>query len=152
ALAAVPRDGTPSPRDPVGPFVGANTNPAPGPAPVKEKADPKELEAKDLEALRGEWRAVKMETDQKAVTEREVASIRAFVEGNHLRMRSEEEHWQIEFEIALVPTEKPKHINRYPLGKGGKPDPTKVEFGIYELNGDSFKLCVPHSANESKKV
>ncbi len=139
ALAAVPRhSGEPA--------ADASPRSASRPAPVP-KAPPtaKELEAKDLKALEGQWRAVKLNTE-KELTETELASARFIFVGSDLTVRStnENEH----FKVALVPTESPRGIDL--TLKNDERSAGKVIHGIYELKGDALTICIRHFASEDQ--
>jgi RNA polymerase sigma factor (sigma-70 family) len=145
ALAAVARDGSAPSRTDRAPVGGAG---AALDAP-KQKPDPKELEAKELKALGGEWRIVNLENDQEKIGEDELVMLRAVFTGNELRLsgvKDKEEN----FKIALAPGEKPKHIDLTIVADVDDPEAGKVVHGIYELSADALKLCFPHSAFDAK--
>ncbi|WP_162672870.1 sigma-70 family RNA polymerase sigma factor [Gemmata massiliana] len=139
ALAAVPRhSGEPA--------ADASPRSTSRPAPVpKAPPNAKELEAKDLKALEGQWRAVKLNTE-KELTETELASARFIFVGSDLTVRStnENEH----FKVALVPTESPRGIDL--TLKNDERSAGKVIHGIYELKGDALTICIRHFASEDQ--
>jgi RNA polymerase sigma factor (sigma-70 family) len=137
ALAAVPRDGTSPPRADRAHLIGAKAVPDP----PKEKPDPKELEAKDLKAFKGEWRVVRMEMPDKELTEHEMATIRMAFDGNDLQIRRGVEGGVEKSRIALAAAETPKHIDLRIVDKDGEPEMGQFAPGIYELKGDFLNLC-----------
>jgi RNA polymerase sigma factor (sigma-70 family) len=150
ALAAVPRDETPQPA-PRALLGGARAEPEP----PKEKPDPKDLEAKELMALKGEWRVVNLEADPKLsvngekVSEAEMATMRAVFAGNELRIESatkkaEEKRKVTEnFKVSLAPAGTPKRIDLAINDRNnGAEDFGRVAPGIYELTADTLRVCI----------
>ncbi len=140
ALAAVPRNTTKPALDGAAPLAARSAAPVP-----KDKPTAKELEARELKALEGQWRAVKLNTERE-LTETELASARFIFAKSDLTIRStnENEH----FKVALVPTESPRGIDL--TLKNDERSAGKVIHGIYELKGDALTICIRHFASEDQ--
>ncbi|MBP3958923.1 sigma-70 family RNA polymerase sigma factor [Gemmata sp. G18] len=139
-LAAVSRNTTEPAMGGSAPLAARSAAPVP-----KDKPTAKELEARELKALKGEWRVVKLETDRK--NERELAGLRFAFTDNHLAIRSANEDENENFTVGLVPTESPRHVDlTIENPEKGERDAGKVARGIYELKGDTLTLCVRHFA------
>ena len=145
AVAAVPRTGSSA----VAAERVAFVSPAAPRAPQKEKLDPKEREAKELKALKGDWRFVRMETNEFNYSEDELAKMRAAFSGNDLHISGIVDEGE-DYKLALTPTETPCHIDLTVQGGDENPNAGKTAYGIYELTGDTFKLCVPERSFEPK--
>ena len=97
----------------------------------------REAARKDLAALQGTWILVAMETEGDAVPAEEFKGWHAVYEGDAVTLHSETEVRRHGI-TTLDPTRNPKAINTW--DQDGPYDDRTVP-GIYELKGDSLKLC-----------
>ncbi len=144
AVAAVPRHGPLATADRV-----ALARPAASRVPQKEKPDPKELEAKEFKALKGEWRVVKVESGEETADDDELANMRATFFGNDSRItgaQGGDDHCK----MALALAKTPRQIDLTIQGGDENPNAGKVKHGIYERTGDTLKLCIPETSFEPK--
>jgi uncharacterized protein (TIGR03067 family) len=140
ALAAIPRNATadPTARAPGAALVMVPA--APTGIPVahlkddKNEKAAKELEAKELKALQGNWRVVKLETDGHEVPPEELVKRRLLVEDDVIDMKPNK------MRIKLAPGKSPKEIDFTPLDG---PNKGKTMPCIYKLDDDKLTLCLP---------
>jgi len=91
---------------------------------------------KDLEKVQGTWTMAALEVDGKPVPEEKLKSSMLTIKGDKYIIKIKDEtHETI---IKLDPTKKPKEIDMT-FTEGANKD--KVLKGIYELDGDKFKIC-----------
>lgn len=149
ALAGVPA-ATAGGADPTPPSVGllvsagGATQPVGRPAGDKKE---KELEAKELKLLGGEWRAVKVEIGGQEIPADQVAKRRITIVDDLLaEVRNPNGGARHEVKISLSPGKSPKEIDITPLDG---PDKDKTFPGIYKLDGDQLTICLPLAGGES---
>lgn len=101
-------------------------------------ADPPSEDAgkKDLAMMQGDWNMVSMVRDGKPIPDADVRATSRTVQGNQYRvLRSGNVIGKGTFKIDA--TKKPKTIDFSPESA----DNDQVMLGIYEFDGDNFKLC-----------
>jgi uncharacterized protein (TIGR03067 family) len=91
---------------------------------------------KELEKLQGTWTMAALEVDGKPVPEEKLKSSTLTIKGDKYIIKVKDDtHETI---INLDPTKKPKEMDMT-FTEGANKD--KVLKGIYELDGDTFKIC-----------
>ena len=94
---------------------------------------------KDLEQLQGTWLLVSAERDGKKVADDEVKKVKLVVTGNKFCFLSGSEvGTSAEGTFTLDATKKPKATDS--TANAG-PDKGKTFFGIYDIEGDTHKVC-----------
>jgi uncharacterized protein (TIGR03067 family) len=102
---------------------------------------------KDLDKLQGTWAVTAMEKGGEAAPKDVVEKITVTFKGNKIIMDGPlaapkgEEPVKPEFTVKLDPAKKPKAIDTTPLSGKFK---GKTQMGIYQLEGDELKLCLPN--------
>jgi uncharacterized protein (TIGR03067 family) len=89
---------------------------------------------KELEGLQGEWALVSATRDGKGMPAERVRTYRNTVKGDRFTITAEGKVAE-EGTMKLDPSRKPKEVELI-LAEGHK-----TALGIYELNGDTYKLC-----------
>jgi uncharacterized protein (TIGR03067 family) len=99
-------------------------------------ADPAADAKKDLDKLQGTWIMAELEVEGAQVAPERLRGTKLVVKGDkYIVTVKNESHETV---ITLDPTKKPKAIDM--VFRDG-PNKDKVHRGIYEVNGDTFKLC-----------
>lgn len=100
-------------------------------------ADSNEDQAKkDLEALAGTWAMTALEVEGEKVSEERIQGTELVIKDGKYIVTARGQSY--ETAITLDPSKKPKEIDM--TFKDG-PNKDKVQRAIYELEGDTFKLC-----------
>ncbi|HXG12536.1 MAG TPA: TIGR03067 domain-containing protein [Gemmataceae bacterium] len=100
-------------------------------------ADDKEDAArKELEKLQGTWEMAALEVEGQPVPAEKLQGTTLLIKGDRYIVKVKDQTY--ETIITLDPTKKPKTIDMVFLDG---PNKDKVHRGIYELEGDTFKLC-----------
>jgi uncharacterized protein (TIGR03067 family) len=86
--------------------------------------------------LQGDWTIQSMEQDGHKAPAEKIKAVRIVIDGDRLTVHGEK---GMESTIKLDSSKKPHHIDIV-LNDG--PDKGKVWHGIYELQGDDWKLCL----------
>ncbi|MCI0462173.1 MAG: TIGR03067 domain-containing protein [Gemmataceae bacterium] len=102
---------------------------------------------KDLEKVQGAWVVTLMEEMGKKAPNEVIKGLGAQIKGDRLTL-SEQGKVIMDFEIKLDPAQKPKAVDfTYLAGE----DKGKKELGIYEIEGDTLKLCVNDGGKDRPK-
>jgi uncharacterized protein (TIGR03067 family) len=100
-------------------------------------ADTKDNEAKkELEKLQGTWYMAALEVEGQQVAEEKLQSATLTIKGDKYTVTVKDTTY--ETVITLDPSKKPKAID---MVFTDGPNKDKIHRGIYELDGDTFKLC-----------
>jgi uncharacterized protein (TIGR03067 family) len=113
-------------------------------------ADDKDKEKavkKDLKAFAGKWKAVSVESDGKKITEDELKDIYVTHDGNKITVRKGDTP-MVEGTIEIDPTKKPKTVDFTSTQEKTK---GQVSRGIYEFDGDSYRLCLAAPGKDRPK-
>src|SRR5262249_36978827 len=100
---------------------------------------------KDQKRMQGTWAMVALEVDGKLVGEDKLKDTVLLIKGNRYITRVKDE--EIETTFTLDPSKKPKAIDMV-FSEGEKKD--KVLKGIYEIDGDTLKLCRGLTAEQQR--
>jgi uncharacterized protein (TIGR03067 family) len=98
-------------------------------------ADGPELAKKELAALEGTWTMASLEVEGQQVSEDRLGGELTIKEGKYIVTTRGKPHETL---ITFDPTKKPKHIDMV-FTEG--PNKDKTHRGIYEVEGDTFKVC-----------
>src|SRR5262245_38661383 len=93
---------------------------------------------KELEKMQGTWQLVFGERDGKKFTEEEIKKTKLIIKGDTFRIPDSDVGTAQEGTFKIDASKKPKEIDSM-AGKG--PDKGKTSPGIYELDGDTHKVC-----------
>jgi len=101
--------------------------------------------AKDLQAFKGTWRLSSKEEDGKKFSEEEIKDVIGTIDGSGKVSVRRGDKVINEGTVKLDPTRKPKPIDV--IFTGGERKGQAV-LGIYEIEGDAFRVCVAHPGDE----
>jgi uncharacterized protein (TIGR03067 family) len=107
-----------------------------------------DLAKKDLDALKGTWKAVGGEEDGKAVPEEDAKKFKLVVDGDKYTFTVEgvsEEQGT----LKVDPGQKPKAIDVMIMSGDDK---GKEQHGLYDVEGDTLKLCFSPPGGERPKA
>jgi uncharacterized protein (TIGR03067 family) len=108
-------------------------------------ADDKDAAKQDLDKLQGEWTLESGERDGQAIPEEFVKSLKRVIKDNTSVVSRDGEALS-KSTFKLDPTKKPKAIDITLEQEKDKPI-----LGIYELDGDTFKICYGQPGGERPK-
>jgi len=103
----------------------------------------------DLDKLQGKWILVAMEVDGEEFPAEDRKDWTAEYEGNKLTLRAGETVRRRGI-VTLNTSRNPKAMNTWDLTKDGPFEDQTVP-GIYEISGDSLKVCFARPGNERPK-
>jgi uncharacterized protein (TIGR03067 family) len=107
----------------------------------KPKADAK----KELEKLQGTWVMVGLEVNGEAVPEKKIKGTTLVIKGDKYTVKVKDTKHETTFKID--PSKEPKAIDMYfPDG----PNLPKLSEGVYELDGDTLKVCRNQTPGEAR--
>jgi uncharacterized protein (TIGR03067 family) len=96
----------------------------------------KDQAKKDLDSLQGTWVMAGLEVEGKQVPEEKITGTTLTIKGDRYIVKVKDTAHEVT--IKLDPAKKPKAIDMYfPDG----PELPKLAKGIYEVDGDTFKIC-----------
>jgi uncharacterized protein (TIGR03067 family) len=102
-----------------------------------DKADDKaDAVKKELAKIDGSWQMVSMEIDGNTASDDDVSKIVLVMKGGNYTVEGVDQ--ELKGTLTFDPTKKPKTVERK---ETEGPDKGETRYGIYELNGDEFKLC-----------
>jgi uncharacterized protein (TIGR03067 family) len=104
-----------------------------------------EAVAKDLETFKGTWRLSSREEDGKKNSEEEIKDLIATIDGSGKVSVRRGDKLINEGTVKLDPTKKPKTVDVTFTGGERK---GQAVVGIYELEGDTFRVCVARPGDE----
>jgi uncharacterized protein (TIGR03067 family) len=104
-----------------------------------------EAVAKDLEAFKGTWRLIAKEENGKKFSEEEIKDVIATNDGAGKVSVRHGDKVMGEATVKLNPTTKPKTID-FTFTEGEQKGKTRP--GIYEIDGDTFRVCVARPGDE----
>ncbi|HYV36324.1 MAG TPA: TIGR03067 domain-containing protein [Gemmataceae bacterium] len=102
---------------------------------------------KDQELMQGAWQVTSATSGGMALPAEIVAKIQFIVKGDAVILQMEGEPEKKHATFKLDSSKKPKHIDIMPSEPAG----AKVETGIYELNGDTLRICTVEGAERPKE-
>jgi uncharacterized protein (TIGR03067 family) len=103
---------------------------------------------KDLEQLQGTWEIVEVVSDGQAAPADKVKGGQVVFKDDEMTLKeSSDDKDPRKFRIQLDPSKKPKALDSTALNRDYK---GSVTLAIYELDGDTLKLCAPNN-HEAKK-
>jgi uncharacterized protein (TIGR03067 family) len=100
-------------------------------------ADPAEDAKKEIEKFRGTWKWISMESEGTKLPEATFKDSRLIMDGDKFIARDPKETLSGTFTVSVI--RKPKTIDVI-FDEG--PEKGKVFKGIYELEGDTYKVCI----------
>jgi uncharacterized protein (TIGR03067 family) len=100
-------------------------------------ADPPEDARKEIEKFRGTWKWIFMESEGTKLPEETFKNSRLIMDGEKFIARDPKETLSGTFTVSV--SRKPKTID-VTFNEG--PEKGKVFKGIYELEGDTYKVCI----------
>jgi uncharacterized protein (TIGR03067 family) len=106
--------------------------------------DEREVARKELAGLQGEWTLVSATRDGKEMPAERVKGYKNTIKGDKFTITSAGKRAE-EGTMKLHPRKKPKEVE-FILGEG-----KKTALGIYELSGDTYKLCYASPGKDRPK-
>ncbi len=106
----------------------------------------KEGVAKELEKFRGTWKYTSMEQDGRPVPEAQYRAARLTIKGDRFTFALGDSTSHGTFKVD--PAKKPKAID---ITFTDGPDKGKTIQGVYEVTGDTYKVCLGSKANDRPK-
>jgi len=99
--------------------------------------DADEAVKKELARFEGTWKFISIETEKEKITEEVLKHPRLKIMGDKFTVTDENTSYGGTFKID--PAKKPKTID---VSYTDGPEKGKTSLGIYELEGDTYKLCI----------
>jgi uncharacterized protein (TIGR03067 family) len=106
-------------------------------------ADPAEDTKKELEKFRGTWRFVSVEIEGMKLPEQQLKGSQLVLDGDKFTFTDSQATYRGTFKLAV--DQKPKTID-VTFHEG--PEKGKTSKGIYELEGDVYKVCMGLAGKE----
>jgi uncharacterized protein (TIGR03067 family) len=103
---------------------------------------------KELEALKGIWAVVSAERDGKKLSDEQLKDVTLRYDGSGNVSVRKGEMLLFDGTIRIDPTKKPKTLDATQTSEG--PDKGKTFLGIYELQGDTLKVCSAAPAGKDR--
>ena len=108
---------------------------------------PKDEAKKDLDRLQGTWVMAELEVEGKVVPEEKLKGTTLTIKGDKYIVKVKDRAHETTFK--LDPSQKPKAIDMY-FSAGT--DAPKLSKGIYEVDGDTLKLCRHQAPGKDRPV
>jgi uncharacterized protein (TIGR03067 family) len=109
---------------------------------------PNEKVKKEIDALQGTWRGVSAQDEGKALDEDTAKKMEIIIKGDKYTFKVAGEE-QEQGSIKLDPAAKPKTID---LKITSGMDKGKSQAGVYELEKDTLKICLPPPGKDRPKA
>jgi uncharacterized protein (TIGR03067 family) len=103
-----------------------------------------EAAAKELKQLAGTWIPTSAQVNGSIASPEEVRKMKVVLAGEKWTLHLEGKTAEATFKID--PTKKPKTIDFHPANAKGQ-----VLVGIYELNGDTLRICLPEPSTGKER-
>lgn len=103
---------------------------------------------KDLEALKGNWTVVSAERDGKKLTDEQLKDVMLTLDGTGKATVKKGDQVLFDGTIKIDPTKKPKALDTTQTSDGENKGKTLL--GIYELDGDTLKICTAEPAGKDR--
>ncbi|WP_165067288.1 TIGR03067 domain-containing protein [Paludisphaera rhizosphaerae] len=97
--------------------------------------DPEPSEKKDLDAIQGTWSVASMENEGRKQPRNPLFPVKLIFEKDEVLAQAGRRQPETQGTVKLDPKQTPKHYDFKTLGGVVVP-------GIYELDGDAFKVCL----------
>lgn len=110
--------------------------------------DAKDAIKKDLEAMQGKWKVVEMIEDGDKLSDDDIKVLEVTVQGDILTVREKKEE-VAQFKMKIDPSKTPKAAEMIHT-KGDEKG--QNEPSIYEITGDSFKVCMNEEGKNRPKA
>ncbi len=108
-------------------------------------ADKKDETKKELDRLQGTWVMDELEVNGERVPDEKIKGTTLTIKGDKYIVKTRDQTHETTFK--LDPGQKPKAIDMYfPDG----PELPKLSKGVYELDGDTFRLCRNQTPGEER--
>jgi uncharacterized protein (TIGR03067 family) len=138
--SADPPTPTPSCANPAAPPTDTTAGSSPQP---KAEKDVKELEARELKALQGRWRAVRLAHEKQDLPAQVVAGMTMVIENDVMKNASGGR-----CKLTLYPDRSPKEIDLVEL-RGVRSIKGRTNPGIYKLANDKLTICFVEETAEA---
>ena len=97
----------------------------------------KDVLDKELARFEGTWKVISLEVEGMKLSDKSLKAARLIIKGKDFTMKDDFATYRGHFSID--PSKKPKTIDmKFTEG----PEKGNTSYGIYELDGDDFKLCL----------
>jgi uncharacterized protein (TIGR03067 family) len=94
---------------------------------------------KDLEAMKGTWTVVSAERDGKKIADAQLQGVTVTFDADGKVSAQRQGQTLFEGTVTIDPTKKPKTVDTTQTSEGDNKG--KTALGIYELEGDTMKIC-----------
>jgi uncharacterized protein (TIGR03067 family) len=106
-------------------------------------ADDKDNTKKEIERFRGTWKLESLEIEGQALPEEAIKDTRLTIDGNKFTAKDSQATYKGTFKVDI--SKKPKTID-VTFTEGPEKGTTMI--GIYELEGDTYKVCLDPQGKE----